>query len=115
MLGAYFNPVHSDKNKVASLTEKFREHLKFMNDFKAGYVGSETGSFNDDKWTYNPLNRTEEAFQEVKRIFKDLAKCAEDNNAKISFCTSENLNYKSSNILSDIEKVIQINNYSFII
>ena len=40
---------------------------------------------------------------------------SEDNNAKISFCTSENLNYKSSNILSDIEKVIKINNYSFII
>ncbi len=84
MLGAYFNPVHSDKNKVTSLTEKFREHLKYMNDFHAGYVGSETGSFNDDKWTYNPLNRTEEAFQEVKRIFKDLANSAEEYNARIA-------------------------------
>ena len=84
MLGAYFNPVHSNKDKVKELTEKFREHLKFMNDFKAGFVGSETGSFNDDKWTYNPLNRTEEAFQEVKRIFKDLATSAELYNAKIA-------------------------------
>ena len=84
MLGAYFNPVHSDKEKVRSLTEKFREHLKYMNDFHAGFVGSETGSFNDDKWTYNPLNRTEEAFQEVKRIFKDLASSAEEYNAKIA-------------------------------
>lgn len=84
MLGAYFNPVHSDKKKVHDLTEKFREHLKYANDFHAGYVGSETGSFNDDKWTYNPLNRTEEAFQEVKRIFKDLANSAEEYNAKIA-------------------------------
>jgi len=84
MLGAYFNPVHSDKNKVSQLTEKFREHLKYMNDFHAGFVGSETGSFNDDKWTYNPLNRTEEAFQEVKRIFKDLANSAEEYNGKIA-------------------------------
>ena len=84
MLGAYFNPVHSDKEKVRSLTEKFREHLKYMNDFHAGYVGSETGSFNDDKWTYNPLNRTEEAFQEVKRIFSDLARCAEKENANMA-------------------------------
>ena len=44
MLGAYFNPVHSDKEKVKSLTEKFREHLKFMNDFHAGFVGSESYS-----------------------------------------------------------------------
>ena len=30
---------------------------------------------------------------------------SEENNAKISFCTSENKNYKCSNILSNIEKV----------
>ncbi len=84
MLGAYFNPVHSDKEKVKTLIDKFDEHLRFANDFHAGYVGSETGSFNDDKWTYNPLNRTEDAFQEVKRIFKYLANKAEEYNAKIA-------------------------------
>ena len=84
MLGAYFNPVHSDKEKVKSLVAKFKEHLKYEHDFKAGYVGSETGSFNDDKWTYNPLNRTEEAFQEVKRIFTDLARYAESVNANMA-------------------------------
>ena len=84
MLGAYFNPVHSNKELVSNMIAKFEEHLKYENDFHAGYVGSETGSFNDDKWTYNPLNRTEEAFQEVKRIFSGLAKCAEANNAKIA-------------------------------
>ena len=84
MLGAYFNPVHSDKEKVKSLILKFKEHLKYEHDFKAGFVGSETGSFNDDKWTYNPLNRTEEAFQEVKRIFSDLAKTAEEYNANMA-------------------------------
>ena len=31
---------------------------------------------------------------------------SEENNAKISFCSSENNNFKSANILSDIEKVI---------
>ena len=32
---------------------------------------------------------------------------SEENNAKISYCTSENNGYVSSNILSDIEKVIK--------
>ncbi len=72
MLGSYFNPVHSDKEKVKTFVEKFKDHLSFAKKFDCQYVGSETGSYNDDKWTYNPLNRTEEAFQEVKRIFKDL-------------------------------------------
>lgn len=84
MLGAYFNPVHSNKELVAKNVLKFKEHLAYLNDFHAGYVGSETGSFNDDKWTYNPLNRTEEAFQEVKRIFSDLAKTALEYNSRIA-------------------------------
>ncbi|MGM9969536.1 MAG: sugar phosphate isomerase/epimerase family protein [Anaeroplasma sp.] len=84
MLGAYFNPVHSNKELVAKNIAKFEEHLKYMNDFHAGFVGSETGSFNDDKWTYNPLNRTEDAFQEVKRVFSALAKVAEKYNSRIA-------------------------------
>lgn len=78
MLGAYFNPVHSNKTLVETNIKKFKEYLGFAHRFDCKYVGSETGSFNDDKWTYNPLNRTEEAFQEVKRIFKDLATHAEE-------------------------------------
>ena len=84
MLGAYFNPVHSNKQLVSDNIAKFKEHLAYENMFGAKFVGTETGSFNDDKWTYNPLNRTEEAYQEVLRIFKDLAKCAEDNNANMA-------------------------------
>ena len=84
MLGAYFNPVHSNKELVNKMVAKFKEHLIYENDFHAGYVGSETGSYNDDKWTYNPLNRTEEAFNENVRIFGELAKVAEENNAKIA-------------------------------
>lgn len=84
MMGAYFNPVHSNKELVSANIAKFKEHLLYLNDFHAGYVGTETGSFNDDKWTYNPLNRTDEAFDEVKRIMSDLADYAKEHNAKIA-------------------------------
>lgn len=84
MLGAYFNPVHSNKDLVATNIAKFKEHLAYANDFEAGYVGSETGSYNDDKWTYHPQNRTDEAFLEVQRIFGDLAVYAKDVGAKIA-------------------------------
>lgn len=84
MLGAYFNPVHSDSSKVESLVAKFKEHLKYENDFHAGFVGSETGSYNDDKWTYNPLNREPKAMETDIKIFGELAKVAEENNAKIA-------------------------------
>jgi sugar phosphate isomerase/epimerase len=84
LLGAYFNPVHSDKNKVEQMIAKFKEHLKYAKYFNCKYVGTETGSFNDDKWTYNPLNRTEEALAEDIRIFKDLAECAKENDSYLA-------------------------------
>lgn len=84
MMGAYFNPVHSNRSLVETNILKFKEHLKFLNDFEGHFVGSETGSFNDDKWTYHPQNRTEEAYQEVKRIFADLAKYAKEVDGNIA-------------------------------
>lgn len=76
LIGAYFNPVHSDKAKVARCKEIFKEYLKYSANLGCDTVGSETGSFNDDKWTYNPLNRTEEALQTVISTFKELAEYA---------------------------------------
>lgn len=78
LLGAYFNPVHSDKEKVARCKAVFKDYLKYSGNLGCNIVGSETGSFNDDKWTYNPLNRTEEALQAVVETFKELAAYAKE-------------------------------------
>ena len=78
MLGAYFNPVHSNKTLVKSTVERFKSHLKYASVCGVKYVGSETGSYNDDKWTYNPKNRTEEGYQESYNVFKDLVLYAKD-------------------------------------
>lgn len=84
MLGAYFNPVHSDKEKVKRCTEVFSDYLKAANSFGCSFVGSETGSFNDDKWTYHPLNRTEEALQTVVATFSHLCDVAQDHGAVVA-------------------------------
>ena len=73
LIGAYFNPVHSNKEKVANCKAVFKDYLTYSENLGCRVVGSETGSFNDDKWTYNPLNRTEEALQTVISTFKELA------------------------------------------
>lgn len=73
LIGAYFNPVHSNKQKVADCKAVFKDYLTYASQLGCNIVGSETGSFNDDKWTYNPLNRTEEALQVVIDTFKELA------------------------------------------
>ncbi len=73
LIGAYFNPVHSNNEKVANCKAVFKDYLKYSENLGCNIVGSETGSFNDDKWTYNPLNRTEEALKTVISTFKELA------------------------------------------
>ena len=83
LIGAYFNPVHSNKEKVASCKAVFKDYLKYSALLGCNVVGSETGSFNDDKWTYNPLNRTEEALQTVVETFTELADYAKSVGAYI--------------------------------
>ncbi len=76
LIGAYFNPVHSDKLKVENGKAVFKSYLKYSKNLGCNIVGSETGSYNDDKWTYNPKNRTEEALDKVIAAFKELAEYA---------------------------------------
>lgn len=76
MLASYFNPVHSNSELVETNIKKFKWHLAHAGEFGCKYVGTETGSYNDDKWTYHPLNRTEEAYARIRAIFADLAETA---------------------------------------
>lgn len=84
LIGAYFNPVHSDSEKVRRCTEVFADYLRVARDMGCPVVGSETGSFNDDKWTYHPRNRTEEALQTVVTTFSKLCDIAKDAGATVA-------------------------------
>ncbi|NLM00231.1 MAG: sugar phosphate isomerase/epimerase [Treponema sp.] len=78
LLGAYFNPVHSNEQKVKDGAAKYADHLKKAHLFGTKYVASETGSYNDDKWTYNPKNQTDSALAQVTNIFKPLVETAKE-------------------------------------
>ena len=76
LVGAYFNPVHSNPAKVENGVQVFSDYLRTCKAMGCVCVGSETGSFNDDKWTYHPGNRTEEALQTVVDTFSRLCDVA---------------------------------------
>ena len=83
LIGAYFNPVHSDKQKVSNCKQIFKDYLTYSKNLGCNTVGSETGSFNDDKWTYNPLNRTPEALNTVIETFSELSDYAKSVGANV--------------------------------
>ena len=81
LIGAYFNPVHSNKEKVDNGISIFKEYLKHTKNIGSNIVASETGSYNDDNWTYNPENRTEEARKIVVDTFAGLCDYAKEHYA----------------------------------
>ncbi len=83
LIGAYFNPVHPNPDKVTNGVAVFKDYLGLAKSFGGNIVGSETGSFNGDKWTYHPQNRTEEALDTVVRTFADLCGTAQDNGVSV--------------------------------
>lgn len=84
LIGAYFNPVHSDREKAERCKRIFAEYLKYAHLLGCDTVGSETGSFNDDKWTYHPENRTEKALQTVVATFRELCDIASEHKAFVA-------------------------------
>ena len=84
LVGAYFNPVHSDPQKRQQGAHIFADYLRHCKALGSGVVGSETGSYNDDSWTYNPRNRTEEAHALVAETFSRLCDIAREQGSAVA-------------------------------
>ena len=72
MIGAYFNMIHPDEQKRLDGIEYFKQCMETASVFDCHLVGSETGSANGDKWTYNEYNHTKEAHDRVVDTVKGL-------------------------------------------
>jgi len=84
LVGAYFNPVHSNREKAARCEAVFAEYLKVCRSMGCTYVGSETGSFNDEPWIYHPRNRTDEGLQMVVETFSRLCDVAAEHGSMVA-------------------------------
>lgn len=84
LVGAYFNPVHSNIEKKERCFAVFAEYLRCCKAMGCDYVGSETGSYSDDPWVYHPQNRTEEAVQATAAVFSKLCDIAEEASSMVA-------------------------------
>ncbi len=84
LVGAYFNPVHPDREKAARCEKIFAEYLENCCAMGCGFVGSETGSCNGDPWTYHPDSRTEASLQLVVDTFSRLCDVAAQHGAMVA-------------------------------
>ena len=84
LIGAYFNPIHENKQKVYDGLSIFSDYLKVCKALGCDTVGSETGSCNNDEWTYHPENRTPHSLQAVVRAFSQLCEVAADHGSRVA-------------------------------
>lgn len=73
LIGAYFNPVHPNEEKIQRGIAVFKDYLDVALDLGCDTVGSETGSYNGDPWIYRPMNHSDEALDRVVYTFGLLA------------------------------------------
>ncbi len=73
LIGAYFNPVHPNTEKIERGIAVFKDYLDVAKSIGCDTVGSETGSYNGDPWIYHPMNHSDEALDRVVDTFSSLA------------------------------------------
>ena len=83
LIGAYFNPVHPNTEKIDRGTAVFKDYIDAAHSLGCDTVGSETGSYNGDPWIYHPMNHSDEALDRVVKAFGDLAYYAAERNVYI--------------------------------
>ena len=83
LIGAYFNPVHPNGEKIERGIAVFKDYLDVAKDIGCDTVGSETGSYNGDPWIYHPMNHSEEALDRVVKTFSLLAEHASERGVNI--------------------------------
>ncbi len=83
LIGAYFNPVHPNSEKIERGIAVFKDYLDVAKDIGCDTVGSETGSYNGDPWIYHPMNHSEEALDRVVKTFSLLAEHASERGVNI--------------------------------
>lgn len=72
LLASYFNPAHSNTEFLACELERACINIELASRCHIGALGSETGSLNDDDWTFHPDNHSLAAFNKVEQTLARL-------------------------------------------
>ena len=114
LIGAYFNPVHPDREKARKGVRIFAEYLYLANHLGAPAVGSETGSYMGDPWGYHPDNSKDEARTLVADTFRYLADIAREYGAYVGIEGAFNHVCTTPDVLYDVIRRIDRDNVKVI-
>lgn len=106
VIGASFNPVHSDEAVVESGIGVFCDYIRMGSCLGCRIVGTETGSYNDEPWIYHPRNRTGEALDRVVALFGTLCDYAAQYDAAVAIeGASAHICYDTGTLMKAIQRI----------
>ncbi|WP_142846287.1 sugar phosphate isomerase/epimerase [Telmatospirillum sp. J64-1] len=102
-ISGYTNIIHPDPGERARRVGYLKEIIRNARDFGSPYVISETGTYNTESdWMHDHRNKTEEGFEECRKVIADLAQEAYDHGAVFLIETYVN------NVVGSVEETVKM-------
>jgi sugar phosphate isomerase/epimerase len=102
-VSGYTNIVHPDRGERSRRLDLLKAIIRKARDFGTPYVISETGTFNTESdWVAHPKNRTDEGFEECRKVIADLVRVAHDHGAIFLLETYVN------NVVGSVEETVRM-------
>ncbi len=102
-ISGYTNIIHPDKAERERRVGYLKEIIRHAQYLGTPYVISETGTFNTESdWVHHPKNKTEEGFEECRKVVADLAQFAYDHGAMFLLETYVN------NVVGSVEETVRM-------
>ncbi|WP_296432636.1 sugar phosphate isomerase/epimerase family protein [Rhizobium sp. UBA1881] len=102
-ISGYTNILHPDKAERERRVGYLKEIIRHAQYLGTPYVISETGTFNTESdWVHHPKNKTEEGFEECRKVVADLAQYAYDHGAMFLLETYVN------NVVGSVEETVRM-------
>jgi sugar phosphate isomerase/epimerase len=102
-ISGYTNIIHPDKDERARRVGYLKEIIKHAQYLGSPYVISETGTYNTESdWVHHPKNKTEEGFEECRKVVADLSQFAYDHGAVFLLETYVN------NVVGSVEETVKM-------
>jgi sugar phosphate isomerase/epimerase len=102
-ISGYTNIIHPDPEERKRRVGYLKEIIRNARSFGSPYVISETGTYNTESdWVHHPKNKTEEGFEECRKVIADLAQTAYDHGAVFLLETYVN------NVVGSVEETVKM-------
>ncbi|MEJ7676679.1 MAG: sugar phosphate isomerase/epimerase [Segetibacter sp.] len=102
-ISGYTNLVNPNREKRTANLDHLKQLIRYANELGSPYVISETGTFDPDSdWVHHPKNKTEEGYEECRKVIQDLVDFSREHG--VTFLVETYVN----NVIGSIEETLRL-------